>query len=85
VWVVVAQFMVVNAVIAGCVVVLGPAIADETVGRGAWGFVLAAQTAGAFAGGVLAARWRPRRLLRIGVAVTAVEAIPMLPSPGHPR
>lgn len=78
VWVVVAQFMVVNAVIAGCVVVLGPAIADDTIGRGAWGFVLAAQTAGAFAGGVLAARWRPRRVLRIGVAVTVVEAIPML-------
>ncbi|SFA92342.1 Predicted arabinose efflux permease, MFS family [Amycolatopsis marina] len=78
VWVVVAQFMVVNAVIAGCVVVLGPAIADETIGRGAWGFVLAAQTAGAFAGGFLAARWRPRHLLRIGVAVIVVEAIPML-------
>ncbi|WP_116047801.1 MFS transporter [Amycolatopsis palatopharyngis] len=78
VWVVVAQFMVVNAVIAGCVAVLGPAIADETIGRGAWGFVLAAQTAGAFAGGFLAARWRPRHLLRIGVAVTAVEAVPLL-------
>lgn len=78
VWIVVAQFMVVNAVVAGCVVVLGPAVADDFMGRGAWGFVLAAQTAGAFAGGVVAARWRPRYALRIGVAVTLADALPLV-------
>jgi MFS family permease len=78
VWAVVAQFTVVNAVIAGCVVVLGPTVADVTIGRGAWGLVLAMQTVGALAGGVLAARWRPRRALRIGVAVALFETIPLV-------
>ncbi|RBM16535.1 MFS transporter [Prauserella sp. PE36] len=78
VWLVVVQFMVVNAVISGCVVVLGPAIADDTIGRAAWGFVLAAHTAGAFVGGVLVARWQPRRALRVGVAVTMLDAVPLV-------
>ncbi|GAA1215959.1 MFS transporter [Prauserella alba] len=78
VWLVVLQFMVVNAVISGGIVVLGPAIADEGIGRGGWGFVLAAQTAGAFAGGFLAARWRPRYALRIGVGVMLAECVPLV-------
>lgn len=78
VWLVVLQFMVVNAVIAGAWSVLGPAVADDTMGRAAWGFVLAAQTAGAFAGGVLAARWQPNKALSVGVSVTLFEAVPMI-------
>jgi predicted MFS family arabinose efflux permease len=78
VWVVVVQFMVVNAVATGCVQVLGPIIADGTFGRTAWGVVLASETAGAFLGGVLASRWQSRRALCFGVAVTLVEALPLL-------
>ncbi|MFB7501327.1 MFS transporter [Streptomyces sp. NPDC056161] len=78
VWLVVLQFMVVNAVVAGGVQVLGPDIADDTFGRGLWGAVLAAQMAGALAGGVLAARSRVRRALLLGVALTAVEAVPLV-------
>lgn len=77
VWVVVAQFMVVNAVVAGGVHVLGPAVADETFGRTGWGIVLAAQMAGAVAGGFVAARSRARHALRIGVAAAALEALPL--------
>ncbi|GAB3581498.1 MFS transporter [Amycolatopsis endophytica] len=77
VWVVVLQFMVVNAVFAGCVQVLGPGIADATIGRTAWGFVLGAETVGALAGGVLAARGRSRHALFVGVAATALLAVPM--------
>lgn len=77
VWAVVVQFCVVNAVNAGAVQVLGPQVADETIGRPAWGFVLAAQTVGALAGGVLAARWQPRRALLIGVVVTLGDALPL--------
>ncbi|WAL69041.1 MFS transporter [Amycolatopsis cynarae] len=76
-WVVVLQFMVVNAVVTGCVQVLGPGIADVSFGRTAWGFVLAAETLGAFLGGVLASRWQPRRALCFGVAATVVEALPL--------
>ncbi|MBK1785796.1 MFS transporter [Prauserella cavernicola] len=77
VWLVVVQFMVVNAVLAGCLVVLGPSVADDTFGRAGWGLVLAANTVGAFAGGVLAARWQPKRALRIGVAVAVFDAVPL--------
>lgn len=78
VWLVVLQFMVINAVVAGAWAVLGPAIADDTMGRTAWGFILAAQTAGAFAGSVLAARWQPARALLVGVAVALFEAVPLV-------
>ena len=78
VWVVVLQFMVVNAVVSGGVQVLGPSIADITVGRTAWGLVLAVQMAGAVVGGVLAMRLRARHALLIGVAAVASEAVPLV-------
>jgi len=78
VWLVVLQFMIVNAVNAGAVLVIGPLVADDTFGRTGWGFALAVQTAGSLAGGVLAAHWQPRRMLLAGVALIMVEALPML-------
>ncbi|MGW7641936.1 MFS transporter [Streptomyces decoyicus] len=78
VWVVVLQFFVVNAVSAGGIQVLGPTIANSTYGRTAWGLVLATQMAGALIGGFLVARSRARHALRIGVAVVALDALPLL-------
>ncbi|MGW3958561.1 MFS transporter [Amycolatopsis sp. NPDC005003] len=78
VWLVVLQFMIVNAAIAGALLVIGPLVADDTFGRTGWGFALAAQTAGSLLGGVLAAHWQPRRMLLFGVALTMVDALPML-------
>jgi MFS family permease len=78
VWVVVAQFAVVNACLAGVNTVLGPAVADETFGRGGWGVVLAAESVGLVAGGILAMRIRTQHLLRLGVAATAAVALPMV-------
>jgi MFS family permease len=78
VWVVVLQFFVVNAVSAGGLQVLGPAIADSTFGRTAWGIVLATQMAGALIGGFVVARSRARHALRIGVAAVALDALPLL-------
>ncbi|MGW1278185.1 MFS transporter [Streptomyces tsukubensis] len=78
VWVVVCQFFVVNAVASGSIHVLGPTIADSTFGRTAWGFVLAAQMVGAFVGGFVVARSRSRHMLRIGVAVVALDALPLI-------
>ncbi|EMD29753.1 MFS transporter [Amycolatopsis azurea] len=78
VWVVVVQFMVVNAVIAGGIGVLGPLVADGSFGRTGWGFALAAQTIGSLAGGILVARWQPRRALFVGVAVILFEAPPLI-------
>jgi MFS family permease len=78
VWLVVLQFMVVNAVNSGAIVVIGPLVADDTFGRTGWGLALAVQTAGALLGGVLAAHWRPRRMLFLGVALVMVDALPMI-------
>jgi predicted MFS family arabinose efflux permease len=74
VWLVVLGFMVLNAAIVGGVNVLGPAVADATIGRGGWGVVLAAQTAGMVAGGLIAMRLRVRRLLLLGVVCMLAEA-----------
>ncbi len=78
VWTIVLAFMIVNAALVGGTHVLGPAIADSTIGRFAWGIVLGAQTAGALLGGILASRWQPRRALLFGTILVMVEAIPLL-------
>ncbi|WP_278102927.1 MFS transporter [Microbacterium proteolyticum] len=77
VWIVVLQFAVLNAAFTGAVAVLGPVVADETIGRSAWGFVIGAQTLGLALGAVVALRWRPRRALGIGVAAMAFAAVPV--------
>ncbi|MET0134842.1 MAG: MFS transporter [Kibdelosporangium sp.] len=78
VWVVVLQFMVVNAALVGSTQVLGPAVADATIGRFSWGLVLGVQAVGAFLGAFFAAHWHPRRAMLIGVAVTVFEAVPVV-------
>jgi MFS family permease len=67
-WTVVLCFMVVNAGYAATMGVLGPVLADETIGRASWGAVLAAQSAGLVLGGVVALRLRMRRPLALGMA-----------------
>ncbi|MEU4243817.1 MFS transporter [Actinoplanes sp. NPDC026619] len=76
-WVVVAGFCLANMAWAGALFVLGPVVADDTFGRRAWGFVLAAQTAGMIIGGLIALRLRLRRLLYFGVAACALLAVPV--------
>ncbi|PYC74029.1 MFS transporter [Streptomyces tateyamensis] len=78
VWVVVLQFMVVNAADSGALSVLGPGIANATIGRGAWGVVLAAQMVGAVLAGLLVARLRIRRALLVGVAAVLASALPVV-------
>ncbi|GAA0536431.1 MFS transporter [Paractinoplanes ferrugineus] len=76
-WVVVAGFCVANMAWGGGLFVLGPVIADETIGRRAWGFVLAAETAGMIIGGLIAMRLKLRRLLYFGVASCSLIAVPL--------
>jgi MFS family permease len=84
-WVLVVQFMLVNAVFAGMQRVLGPKIADDTFGRAGWGLVLAAHTLGALGGGLLAAHWLPRRALGFGTALVMIMALPPLALGMAPR
>ncbi|AVT33363.1 MFS transporter [Plantactinospora sp. BC1] len=78
VWVVVLGFLLINFAYASSVNVLGPAVADETIGRPAWGLVLAAQTAGMVAGALVALRIRVRRLLRLGVLCMFADVLLLL-------
>ncbi|MFF4598899.1 MFS transporter [Amycolatopsis sp. NPDC001319] len=78
VWIVVAQFAFVNAAGLGTLTVIGPVIADDTFGRTAWGIALALSTVGSMLGGLLAARWLPRRLLFVGVLLVTAESLPVL-------
>ncbi|SDT73218.1 MFS transporter [Actinoplanes derwentensis] len=76
-WAVVAGFSLLNAAWSGGLYVLGPTVADQTVGRPAWGLVLAAETAGLVLGGLLAIRLRLRRLLFVGVVSCFGMALPL--------
>jgi MFS family permease len=76
-WVVVAGFALINACIGG-LTTLGPVVANTTFGRAAWGFVLAAETVGMVAGGLVALRIRVSRLLLFGVVCAAFQLLPLL-------
>jgi MFS family permease len=78
VWVVVAQFALVNAAFVGAIAVLGPLVADEAFGRAGWGLIIAAETVGLAVGALVALRWRPRHALGIGVALVIVTALPIV-------
>ena len=75
VWVIVVAFGFLNAAYAGALQILGPSIAVHSFGSTGWGFMLAMQTAGMVAGGLFALRFRPRHLLRVGVACVGAEAL----------
>ncbi len=67
IWAIVLEFSLLVAVWDGATDVLGPVVAhDQLGGAHSWGIVLAAQSAGAVAGGLAMIRFRPRRMLLIG-------------------
>lgn len=70
VWVVVAVFAFVNAGFSAAFATLGPVVADDTVGRAAWGIVLATQAVGMVAGGLVAMRSQWERPLYVGMVMT---------------
>jgi MFS family permease len=63
-WVIVAQFAFVVAILSGTQSVLGPLVADAHLGGArSWGVILAAEGVGAVLGGFVMIRYRPRRML----------------------
>ncbi|WP_020575827.1 MFS transporter [Actinopolymorpha alba] len=77
VWVIVAAFGIMNAILAGGWSTLGPVVADGSFGRMAWGVVLSCQSAGTVLGMLVLLRFRPRHPLRLGMIGMLAEA-PML-------
>jgi MFS family permease len=78
-WAIVLQFSLVNAMVSGAFTVLGPVVAESELGGARdWGLILAAQSTGMIAGGLLVLRYRPRRLLTVatlGVVLTPVVLV----------
>jgi MFS family permease len=67
-WVVVAAAALGNMAWVGSQAVLGPVVAKESLhGATGWGIVIAAESVGLVAAGVVALRWKPRRILLYGV------------------
>lgn len=77
-WVVavVVQFAAVNAAFVGSVGILAPVLFDQSHGRLAYGFMIAAQTAGFVGGAIVAYKMQLRHPLRVGVALTLFTALP---------
>ncbi|WP_409182764.1 MFS transporter [Amycolatopsis sp. VS8301801F10] len=77
-WRVVTAFTVYNIVFTGGWLVLGPGIAQDTIGATAWGLVLSSRAVGALLSGLVMYRLAPRRLLPLGLMCAAVTALPLL-------
>ncbi|GAA3542561.1 MFS transporter [Amycolatopsis ultiminotia] len=77
-WRVVTAFTVVNIVHSGGWLVLGPGIAQQTVGAAGWGVVLSVRAIGVLVAGLVMYRLAVHRLLRLGQICAAVTAVPLL-------
>ncbi|MGW0845759.1 MFS transporter [Streptomyces sp. NPDC002787] len=76
-WAIVVQFSLVNAVIVAADAVYGPQVARDSLGgAGPWGLALGLYGAGNAVGALLMARWKPRRLLLVGVLCVFPFALP---------
>ncbi|MEZ0579544.1 MFS transporter [Nocardioides sp. MH1] len=70
--------LVFNALISGSLGVLGPSIANDTIGGDGWGFARAGQAVGVFVSAFFLARLTMRRSLRACVLGFTASAVPML-------
>jgi MFS family permease len=76
-WVVVLGFGILNGIHSGAWFVLGPVVAQNTIGRQSWGYVLSAEAIGLVAMGVLMLRVRLERPLLWGMLGMFPMALPM--------
>ncbi|MGH3104595.1 MAG: MFS transporter [Gaiellaceae bacterium] len=77
-WAIVVQFAFVNACSVGAFGVLGPYVADRSLGGpAAWGLILAGQAAGLVLGGVLMLRYKPDRPLLVATLAILTMAVPL--------
>jgi MFS family permease len=75
-WVIVAQFAFVVAILAGTQSVLGPLVADAHLGGArSWGLILAAEGVGAVLGGFVMIRFRPRRMLLVASLTVPADSV----------
>jgi len=73
-WLLIAQALLYHLFYGGAQGVLGPIVVEDTLGRSAWGFALAALMTGFLVGGLVCLRWRPRHGLFVGTAFLSLTA-----------
>ncbi len=77
-WAIVVQFTFINTFSWAAFFVLGPFVAESSLGGpAAWGLILTAEAAGMLAGGLIALHHRPRRPLLVGNAALLLIALPL--------
>jgi len=77
-WAIVVQFTFINAFSWAAFFVLGPFVAESSLGGpAAWGLILTAEAVGMLVGGLIALRHRPRRPLLVGNAALLLIALPL--------
>jgi MFS family permease len=84
VWVVVVSFGVLNAIQAGALLTLGPAIARQTIGISGWGYVLSAEAVGLLLMTFVMLKVRLRRPVRAGMLGVGLLGGPMVVLGVHP-
>ncbi|MBC2934141.1 MFS transporter [Nocardioides sp. zg-1228] len=77
-WVVVLGFGGLNAIHHGAIFTLGPVVAEDTIGRQGWGYVLSAEALGLLVMTVILLRVRLERPLLWGMLACASMSLPML-------
>ncbi|MGH3444518.1 MAG: MFS transporter [Nocardioidaceae bacterium] len=77
-WVVVLAFGFLNAIHTGAWYTLGPVVAEQTIGKQGWGFVLSAESVGLLVMTAVLLRVPLKRPLLVGMAAIAFEALPLL-------
>ncbi|MEU6134460.1 MFS transporter [Nocardioides sp. NPDC047086] len=74
-WFLILQALLYHLFWSGAHSVLGPIVVGEGIGRASWGFALSALMAGFFVGGLFCLKFRPRRLLSVGVLFLAMTGL----------
>lgn len=77
-WAVVLGFGFLNMIHNGALFVLGPVVAEDTIGRQGWGYVLSAEALGLLAMAVVLLRVPLRRPLFWGMLAIAFASVPMI-------
>jgi hypothetical protein len=77
-WVIVVAFGLINAIQAGGLNTMGPAIAYDTIGSHGWGFARSAQALGTLLVTFVLLRVSLRHPLRIAMSLYVVQALPLI-------
>jgi MFS family permease len=77
-WVVVLAFAFLNMIHTGAWFTLGPAVAEQTIGKQGWGFVLSAESVGLLVMTVILLRVRMRRPLLVGMLGCSLMSVPLV-------